>query len=187
MKAKLTDEKDISIINSNNIWDLTKEIIYSIIENVLFFIDELESDKNEFEEAIFIEDLPDSEEKDFQLNEKENKAVLKEKTITNEINLSNKNSNNEFLNKCATKILKGERLNIEEKKEIIKLHKMNPIFYSIHHLSNLLNLERSTISRWIKKEDEFLTVDNVKKYNLPGQGNKSCIWEKEEELSLNIY
>ena len=63
---------------------------------------------------------------------------------------------------------------------------MNPICYSIHHLSNLLNLERSTISRWIKKEDEFLTVDNVKKYNLPGQGNKSCIWEKEEELPLNI-
>ena len=59
------DQKGISIINSNNIWDLTKEIIYSIIENVLFFKDELESDKNEFEEAIFIEDLLDLEEKDF--------------------------------------------------------------------------------------------------------------------------
>ena len=66
MKAKLTNEKDISIINTNNIWDLTKDIIYSIIEKILFFIGELEIDKNEFEESIFIEDLPDPEKKDFQ-------------------------------------------------------------------------------------------------------------------------
>jgi hypothetical protein len=46
MKAKLTNEKDIPNINSNSIWDLTKDIIYSIIENTLFFIGELESDKN---------------------------------------------------------------------------------------------------------------------------------------------
>ena len=142
MKAKLTNEKDIPNINSNSIWDLTKDIIYSIIENTLFFIGELEGDKNECEEAIFVEDLPDPEKKGFQLNEKEKKTLLKGNTITKEINLSNKNSNNEFFNKCATKILKGERLNFEEKKEIIKLHKTNPIVYSIHHLSNLLNLER---------------------------------------------
>ena len=85
------------------------------------------------------------------------------------------------------KFSKVKDLILKKKKEIIKLHKTNPIVYSIHHLSNLLNLERSTISRWIKKEDEFLHVDNAKKYNLPEQGNKSCIWDKEEELINYFY
>ena len=131
--------------------------------------------------------MPDVEKEDYQTSlkekEKEIEKFEKEKQITNQINITNKNLNNDFLNKCSAKIPKGERLNIEEKKVIINFHKINPTYYSIHHLSNVLSVERSTISRWIKKEIEILAVENTEKYNLSEQGNKSCISEKEGELN----
>ena len=62
-------EMENSVINSNSIWDLTKDIIYSFIENTIYFIEELEGDQKEFEEAILIEDLPEIE--------KENTKIMK--------------------------------------------------------------------------------------------------------------
>ena len=38
------NEKDSSVINNNSIVDLTKDIMYSIIDNTLYFIEELEGD-----------------------------------------------------------------------------------------------------------------------------------------------
>ena len=133
--------------------------------------------------------MSDVEKEDYQtsIKEKEIEKLEKEKQITNQINITNKNSNNDFFNKCSAKILKGERLNIEEKKVIINFHKINPTYYSIHHLSNVLNIERYAISRWFKKETEIFAVENRAKYNLPGQGNKSCISDKEGELINYFY
>ena len=133
--------------------------------------------------------MPDVEKKDYQtrIKEKEIEKFEKEKQITNQINITNKNSNNDFFNKCSAKILKGERLNIEEKKVIINFHKINPTYYSKHHLLNILNIERSIISRWFKKETEIFAVENTAKYNLPGQENKSCINNKEGELINYFY
>ena len=40
---------DFSIIIRNNIWELIKDIINEIIENILFFISELLIDQKEFD------------------------------------------------------------------------------------------------------------------------------------------
>ena len=50
--------EELSIINRNTIYDLTKDIINEILENTLFFITEMLTDKKEFDDAELIEDLP---------------------------------------------------------------------------------------------------------------------------------
>ena len=170
--------EELSIINRNTIYDLTKDIINEILENTLFFITEMLTDKKEFDDAELIEDLPAIESNHSEGNE----YFQLEKNSNNSNSISNNNSNDIFLNICAKKILKGTRLNIHEKLQIINAYKNNPVIYSIHKLSDILNVERSTISKWIKNEPNFLNYENKKKLNLPGQGKKSCIWDKENIL-----
>ena len=67
------------------------------------------------------------------------------------------------------------------------MYKNNPIDFFNHKLWNILNVERSTISRWIKNETNFLIYENKRKLNLPGQGKKSCIWDKENLLIDYFY
>ena len=175
--------EELSIINRNTIYDLTKDIINEILENTLFFITEMLTDKKEFDDAELIEDLPAIESNHSEGNE----YFQLEKNSNNSNSISNNNSNDIFLNICAKKILKGTRLNIQEKLQIINAYKNNPVIYSIHKLSDILNVERSTISKWIKNEPNFLNYENKKKLNLPGQGKKSCIWDKENILIDYFY
>ena len=151
--------EELSIINRNTIYDLTKDIINEILENTLFFITEMLTDKKEFDDAELIEDLPAIESNHSEGNE----YFQLEKNSNNSNSISNNNSNDIFLNICAKKILKGTRLNIQEKLQIINAYKNNPVIYSIHKLSDILNVERSTISRWIKNEPNFLNYENKKK------------------------
>ena len=73
-----------------------------------------------------------------------------------------------------------------KKKRIINIHNNNPINYSIHKLSDILNVERSTISRWIQNEKKCEIMENSKKLNLPGQGKKNSFYEHENDL-INYF
>lgn len=186
LSYKIMEEpaEEFPIINRNTIYDLTKDIINEILENTLFFITEMLTDEKEFNEAELIEELPGNEPNHSETNEY---FQLEKKNSYDSNFISNNNSNDKFLNMCANKILKGVRLNIQEKLQIIKAHKNNPVIFSIHKLSNILNVERSTISRWLQNETNFLNYENKKKLNLPGQGKKYCIWDKENLLIDYFY
>ena len=98
--------EELSIINRNTIYDLTKDIINEILENTLFFITEMLTDKKEFDDAELIEDLSAIESNHSEGNE----YFQLEKNSNNSNSISNNNSNDIFLNICAKKILKGTRI-----------------------------------------------------------------------------
>lgn len=61
-----------------------------------------------------------------------------------------------FLSLCSKKITGGIRLKIEDKIKIIELHKNDPINFSIHKLSDISCINRSTISRWVDNKIKLL-------------------------------
>ena len=130
--------EDLLIINRNTIYDLTKDIINEILETTLFFYNWLLTDEKEFHEAELIDEIPGNESVPKGVNE--HIQIDKIISISNSNFNTNINSNDIFLNNCANKILKGNRLNIQEKIQIINTYKNNPIDFSIHKLSNTLNV-----------------------------------------------
>lgn len=50
-----------------------------------------------------------------------------------------------------------------------------------------MNINRSSITKWIKNSIDYQTVENTKKANLPGQGKKSCFDKHEKELIDYFY
>ena len=61
------------------------------------------------------------------------------------------------------------------------------INFSIHKLSDILSINSSTISRWVDNKIKLQAVENAKRCNIPGQGNKTCIYEYENDLLEYIY
>ena len=61
-----------------------------------------------------------------------------------------------ILSLYTKKIAGGIRLKIEDKIKIIELHKNDPINFSIYKLSDILCINRSTISRWVDNKIKLL-------------------------------
>ena len=116
-------------------------------------------EEDDFDEAILLDDLP--------ANLRENSSNINIESNDDEEpkegNSNQKNISLDFLNECAIKISKDKRLNIGEKLKIIELNKNDPIKFCIHKLSNILNISRSTIRRWIQNDIQFQTIENTKK------------------------
>lgn len=135
------------LFSSNDVWNLAKAFVKNIIDNTLYFATELETERNGFEEAILIVDLPvnlqveeafkdDSKEEDdedaFQgedfpknnFNDEKNIFVYqslqpeRNANILNEI-IFQRNEISFSLDNCGRKIKNGQRLSNEEKKKII--------------------------------------------------------------------
>ena len=88
---------------------------------------------------------------------------------------------------CTNKIKKGINLTIEDKMKINSLNKSNPILYSQHQNANILNIQISTVSKWIKKDNLFQVIEKKLKADLPGQGRKSIFYTYESELISYLY
>lgn len=79
----------------------------------------------------------------------------------------------------TNKIKRGIRLTIEDKMKINSLNKSNPILYFRHQIANILNIQISTFSKWIKKDNLFQVTEKQSKSNLPGQGRKLIFYPYE--------
>lgn len=69
----------------------------------------------------------------------------------------------------------------------MELIKNNPIKYSFHKPSNILNINRSTATRWFQNDLQFQMVENSRKNNFLVQVKKSCFDEHEDELIKYFY
>ena len=134
------------LLNNNISFEVQKYIVNDIIEISLYYIAEAEADLKDIEEAILVDDIQNIYPNDNKLyiKEEEENKDLNEENDQFQFFLKESLSNKEFLSNCANKILKGERLIIEEKLRIINIHKNYKDKYSIHNLSDILGVERST-------------------------------------------
>jgi hypothetical protein len=68
---------------------------------------------------------------------------------------------NKMLNELEEKIKKGhKKYTIDFKLKVIELVHLN---FSIHFISNKLNIDRKTIREWLKNEDSLKLVSNKDK------------------------
>ena len=201
----MEDNPIINIISCKISSEIVRNIIKEIIDNALYLITELEIGKNEAEEVILMKEdshsntdndlyhplIDDEEIDELQIivpnsNNLENNSDLN-KHNNNHINFSNNENINKFLSDCKNKIKKGIRLTIENKMKINLLNKSNPILYSRHQIANILIIQISTVSKWIKKDNLFQVTEKQSKSNLPGQGRKSIFYPYERELISYLY
>ena len=116
---------------------------------------------NDFDEAIIIDHLQNEEELNKISADRWTRRWRTKRKNSKRIGIPY-NQSLSFLSLCAEKLAKGTRLNIKDKLKIIELHKNDPIIFSIHKLSDILNINRSTISRLVDNKINFRLLKILK-------------------------